>query len=102
MNTMQQQTRTTDTSTSQSEVYQNNSQSHSEPEITNQPVEYTPFRLIGQKNKGYFITIADQRLSEYFETEAEALQSINDKNWNLIANLIISIITIVDKNKIKQ
>ena len=66
-------------------------------ESQNYPVENTPFRIYGQKGKGYFIVTADKRISDTFETPKEAENYINQKPWELIANFAIALISISKK-----
>lgn len=70
-----------------------NKETSSLPIITNEPIKDTPFRLIGNPTQGYAIALGDHRLTEISETKDETLQKLEEKPWNIIANMIVTIIT---------
>lgn len=65
---------------------------------TNEPIDGTPFRLIGTKENGYFIVLGKYRITEIKETEGEALELLITNNWDIIAALILIFIR-EDKNE---
>lgn len=67
-------------------------ENYSDKLITNEPIEGTPFRLVGNLSQGYAITLGKYRLTEPKKTVMEALQPIVDHDWNLIANTITTIL----------
>lgn len=59
--------------------------------ITNEPIEDTPFRLIGNPTNGYAIAIGMHRLTEPKPTIEKAKEVLLNVQWNLIANMIVAI-----------
>lgn len=68
-------------------------------------VPNTPFIII-QTTDGYFISIGKNRLSEVFKTKDEALNLIENKEWELLTSFMLFLVhnhkTILDNLKLKQ
>lgn len=72
--------------------------------IINEPIDGTPLRLVGitdtsqdtlRIKHGYFIALGNNRVSEIYNTQQEALDLVEMKTmetWNLIANIIVTMI----------
>lgn len=61
--------------------------------VENHTVDNTPFNIIGDKEHGYLLRIGRFRLSDRFETKEAVVQWMNDNEWTLITNLILTLIT---------
>lgn len=59
--------------------------------LTNDPIDNTPFRLVGKEEK-YFIALGRTRLTQYYETEEGALSAIYDKHWEIILHMIVTVL----------
>lgn len=55
---------------------------------TNVEIENTPFRLVGKPEVGYIIVLGKYKLTTEKETEAEALDELENNKWNIIFRLI--------------
>lgn len=96
-------------STKKKEEQQNSSESwverplnnHSLSEIEREFIEETPFVLVRDKHKtNWFIAIGNTKVSlKEFETISEAKKYINKKPWELIGQLMFSIINHIDNFK---
>lgn len=70
----------------------------------NEEIPYTPFRVVGNKEKGYFIALGLHRLTEYQKTQEQAIQLLDNNMWLIIANMMVTIIQQneeLNKQKIK-
>lgn len=68
--------------------------------VTNEKVdENSPFRLVGQEGTGYFIALANYRLTDFYETAEEAVSLLGNTNWTMIANLIVTMMRINEERK---
>lgn len=73
--------------------------------IIHEEIEGTPFHISGNLEHGYFIRIANYRLTKPQKTIEAARQTLYDDDWNIILNMIISVIEMNEeymKNKLKQ
>lgn len=59
-----------------------NSNFHSEP------LDNTPFRIIGNSEVGYFLTMGKYRLTEHYNTVDEVIETINREQWLIISRMI--------------
>ena len=59
--------------------------------IEREEIEKTPFLLVTHEN-GSFIALGNYRISENYETKAEALNNINTNNWDHLFNLMVSLV----------
>lgn len=64
-----------------------NSNSTSEPLLTREEVDGTPFHIAGNEEQGYAVTFGKYRLSELRKTQEEALSELIDQHWNITARL---------------
>lgn len=69
--------------------------------IINESITGTPFRIINVPDTGWFITLGIQRIGDIYLTRQEALRPIRDKDWQLICNVIVTVIEQVN-NIMKQ
>lgn len=58
----------------------------------------TPFHVIGNEEKGYFLSIGKYRLTENRKTKDDALAEMNSNMWNIMMNLCIIIYEGMGKN----
>lgn len=63
----------------------------------NEPIDNTPFRLLGNEEKGFAITLANFIITEWAETEEKALEKLETEKYLIIANLIAAM-QIIDKS----
>lgn len=59
--------------------------------ISREPVKGTPFYVVGSEEKGYFIALGQNRITEQKETPGKAINELTDKKWEIIANMIVII-----------
>lgn len=64
---------------------------HGTPTTFNEQYENTPLWIRGNIDDGYFITLGNQRISEFTETKTEAIRLIKEKDWNLLFNIVTAI-----------
>lgn len=57
-------------------------------------IEDTPFQIVGNEEKGYFVAFGKYRVGEVVETKEEALKYFNIKSWNIFINTITACIDI--------
>lgn len=48
----------------------------------------TPFKITGNKTKGYWLTMGPYRLTEVKHTKLEVIEELEDNKWNIIARCI--------------
>lgn len=58
--------------------------------IVREPVEHTPFHVIGNEEKGYFLAIGMHRLTEPKESQHEAIECLDKDFWNILTNVVIA------------
>lgn len=79
----------------------------SEP-MTNEEVKGTPFRIVGNHDKGYFVALGYHRLTETSQNKATLYEQISHYDWHFMTNVIAAIhsqmsaITTDLKSKTKQ
>lgn len=56
---------------------------------TNRPIPNTPFRIVGNTEQGYALTLGEYRMTPMHTTEIEAIDYLNTNQWEVIANMII-------------
>lgn len=71
---------------------------NSEYLVTNEPIEGTPFRLLGTEEKGYTIALSQYILTGFSPSREEALSMLKLQKWNITINAIIALIKI-DQNQ---
>lgn len=76
------------------EENQSNSPSNSTRIIEREPIEGTPFYIGGNEETGYAVSTGNFRLSTIVPTKQEALELLTTDNWNIIANLVATMIAI--------
>jgi|NOAtaT_7_FD_contig_101_1041401_length_3353_multi_3_in_0_out_0_2 hypothetical protein len=59
--------------------------------IEREEIEKTPFLLVTHED-GSFIALGNYRISENYETKAEALNYINTINWDNLFNVMVSLV----------
>lgn len=62
-------------------------------QITNKEILNTPFRVVGSKDKGYFVALGMYKLSENKKTAKEAVKVVNNKNWEFLIPFIGALIS---------
>lgn len=68
--------------------------SNSSQLVEQEPIENTPFKVVGNENYGYFVALGNKRLTEPQPTKDEAIAHLTDhkKWWQIILNLIITLV----------
>ena len=59
--------------------------------IEREEIENTPFLLVSHE-RGSFIALGNYRISENYETKAEALNYIEKINWDNLFNVMVSLV----------
>lgn len=70
--------------------------------IYREKVPNTPFHIVGDTEKGYFIAMANWKVSETKSTIAECEIDVEAKDWRLITNVIITLAKIVLETDMKD
>lgn len=68
--------------------------------ITHNKIEGTPFYVTGNEEKGYFIRLGDYKISEAKQTEDEAIKDLEENKWNIMVNIIATVVDLHDKFKL--
>lgn len=68
-------------------------------DFSSEPIANSPFHMVGHKEKGYFISIGNHRLTEPQPTAAQALAVLEENKWNIISNICIAIYTMMDATR---
>lgn len=58
------------------------------PSLTHEPIENTPFVLVGTEETGYFVGIGSYRLTPTLKTVQEVETFMGDHMWEIIVSLI--------------
>lgn len=66
---------------------------------TNEPIEFTPFRCIGNPEKGYFVAMGQYQITELFETQELAVDALEANKWTVMINIMTIIIQMGDAKK---
>lgn len=75
-----------------------NLSSNSEKPITNDELTGTPFRIVNIPDKGWFITLGMQRVTaQIYPTRKEAIQPVQERDWNFLCNVIVTLIEQVNQ-----
>lgn len=69
---------------------------------TNEEMEGTPFRLVGNEKEGYTITFGRYRMTEFLKTPDDVWNALGDEQWKIIAQLIGTMIEINEEHKKQQ
>lgn len=71
--------------------------------MINDPIENTPFRLVGHTEKGWFIAMGNTRLTEFHFTKEEALEYLHDRHkvWDLMLTMMITVADAAIKTQTK-
>lgn len=56
-----------------------------------EPLNETPFSLVQQKGK-WFITMAEYKITDEYETDNQALEELNYNKWHIILRMISAVI----------
>jgi hypothetical protein len=81
----------TDTSHTNAKQKNGNNKNSNYKLVERETVPNSPFTLIKFEEKGWYITIAQNRLSEAYENKEEAIKYIEQKPWELIIKVILAI-----------
>lgn len=67
--------------------------------VSTEAIEGTPFHVVGEEEKGYFISLGRYRVSEVQKTKDEALEELYKNMWYIIMNVIITTVDILKENE---
>lgn len=91
------------TSTKQRDILntQNNAEEthnvdYSKKIVTREPIDNTPFWVVGNEEQGYSIVMGKYRLTETAITPEKAIEKLETEKWKIITTVITTIITIMD------
>lgn len=59
--------------------------------VEREKVEGTPFEIIKYPDSGYFVALNKYRVTEEFETMLEAVEVIDNKEWDFLTTVMITI-----------
>lgn len=51
-------------------------------------IENTPFHVVGNRDRGYFIALGAYRLTELYPDKSSAVLSMDENKWTLILTMI--------------
>lgn len=54
-------------------------------------LEGTPFKAVGNKERGYFLALGRNKLTNEFKDPDEVKDALEKNKWNVIVNLIVQI-----------
>lgn len=75
----------------------------SEELIEAHPYNDTKIVIRGHKDKGYFATIGNQRISDVKETVGEIEDLLDERDWNILMNIIAFILErVISESTIKE
>ena len=60
--------------------------------IMNETIDETPFRMVGNHEKGFFIAMGNYRLTEPTPSILEAFNKLDYEKWHIIIRVIDSIL----------
>lgn len=70
----------------------------SDKKYATEPVENTPFWIVGNTEEGFAITLGQYRVSQgLYKTAADAKDAIYERDWNILFNTVIAILR-MDEN----
>ncbi|AXH76241.1 MAG: hypothetical protein [Microviridae sp.] len=70
--------------------------------VSRKKIDGTPFEIIGNNEKGYFLAFGKYRLTDLFETIEEVQMHIASNHWEITAILIAVMIEITDNDKVAE
>ena len=70
--------------------------------ISNEPIDGTPFHLVGSEEVGYFISLGKYRLTEPSKKEEDALMKLSSEKWQIVARLVAAYIDFDTQMKNQQ
>lgn len=85
---------------SNAEENHNKENSSNEQLVTNEPIEETPFRLIGV-NGYYFIAYGQSKVTINYKTREEALEKVYGKDWGLILSTVIIMMKNIERDRLE-
>lgn len=66
-------------------------------EIQQEQIEGTPFKIIGNNEKGYFLAFGPYKITENQPTITDTKELLESRMWDIIANLVITIVETLNK-----
>lgn len=82
-----------------------NEENKSKYSVTNEQLPLSPFRLVGNTEQGYTITLREYMLTERKPTKEEAIALIPETDWKFMINTLTAIMNIYQdilKNETKS
>lgn len=61
------------------------------PLVIHEQIQNTPFTITGNQETGYFVRLGRLRLTEHYDKISECRKIVEEKQWDFICNLIISL-----------
>ncbi len=77
------------TKQSEQENLQNSTETNSKQSCNFDQIENTIFTIVNDPEKGYFLAIGANRITEYFKTSTKAINQLNEDMWNIIMKMVI-------------
>lgn len=79
-------------------LFTNAQEIHNEP-CTNEPIEGTPFRLIGNESRGYRVALGRAGMSELYPTKDLAIQCVSEFGRHTWMMLLETICVLMEVDK---
>lgn len=86
-----------ETLSTQLNVEESQSKENSSTELVEQEkIQGTPFRIIGNEERGYFLSFGKFRLTEAMHDKLAVLEHVNENMWTIIVQ-IVGVVLQMDK-----
>lgn len=70
--------------------------------IHREPIEHTPFWIVGNEELGYKLVMSKYQLTETYDTIEEVKQLLVTQKWNIISNMIVTLHMRIAEEAIKD
>jgi len=69
---------------------------------SNEPITNTPFRVIGNPEKGYFLALGIHRITDFKPSRSDAKDLLITNQWEIIINTITTVIHAINLEREQQ
>lgn len=56
--------------------------------VSRETIHGTPFNLVGNEDKGWFLAMANYRITEMCDTKSEALEKLDSDTWSIMLAMV--------------
>lgn len=81
---------------------ENNPNSNSSQLISKDPIQNTPFWIVGTEETGFMGVMGKYKITENFKTKDEALQELIKQDWATIINVVSIIVQETVAHELRQ